>query len=269
MRVALLDSRRRVLATTVAIVLVIVGVTLLVVALQAQKSAPQPPRSAAGTLLESTHPPTRPDSSGPPTPSRSSRPMSPRATGTVSSPHRSPSASRPTATHPVIGPIVPINGPVLAGAVPTQLSIPKIGVTSRIMKLGRLADGSIAVPPLSDPHSPAGWYTGSPSPGQLGPSVLLGHVDSKKYGPGVFYNLGKLRPGDTVNVARADGRVAVFRIDGVVAYPKDKFPTMAVYGNIDHAGLRLITCGGTFNPTSGHYENNTIAYASLASSHRT
>ncbi|MGI8870252.1 MAG: class F sortase [Mycobacteriales bacterium] len=263
-------GRRGVIATSAAVVLVVVGVVLLVVGLQAQESAPEPPRSAAGTLLDSTAAPTGTPSQSPAARSSAAGPA--RATSvpptrTTGKP-RAPTAPKTlAATRPSKPAVPPTKGPILPAATPQRLSIPTIGVSSSIMKLGQQKDGSIAVPPVSDPHSPAGWYTGSPSPGQLGPSVLLGHVDSAKYGPGVFFDLGKLRPGDTVDIARSDGVVGVFRIDGVVSYPKDDFPTLAVYGNIDHAGLRLITCGGTFNPGTGHYESNTVAYASLVSSH--
>ncbi|MEO7126970.1 MAG: sortase, partial [Nakamurella sp.] len=105
------------------------------------------------------------------------------------------------------------------------------------------------------------------TPGSLGPSIILGHIDSRKYGPGIFYHLGNLRPGDTIDVTRKDQTVAVFRVDGVRTYSKDAFPTLEVYGNIDHAGLRLITCGGTFDPSKHSYESNIVAYATLVSSH--
>jgi sortase (surface protein transpeptidase) len=121
---------------------------------------------------------------------------------------------------------------------------------------------------LDDPDSKAGWYTGSPTPGSVGPAVILGHVDSKAYGRGVFYELGRLRPGDTVEVLRRDRTTAVFRIDTVKSFPKAGFPSEVVYGNLDHAGLRLITCGGTFDPAKGSYESNIVAFASLVSSHR-
>ncbi|GGL95987.1 hypothetical protein GCM10011594_14610 [Nakamurella endophytica] len=124
------------------------------------------------------------------------------------------------------------------------------------------------VPSLDDPDSKAGWFHDSPTPGALGPAIVLGHIDSKRYGPGVFYDLGKLQPGDQVQITRKDGTVAVFKIDGVRSYPKNAFPTLQVYGNLDHAGLRLITCGGVFDPDKGSYESNIVAFASLVSSHR-
>ncbi|MGH3097630.1 MAG: class F sortase [Streptosporangiales bacterium] len=152
--------------------------------------------------------------------------------------------------------------PYLPASNPTKIAIPAIDVHAKIMKLGVKKNGSIEVPPFEQ-DSRAGWYKRSPTPGQIGPSVILGHVDSEKYGPAVFFKLGALKKGDRVRVKRADGSVAHFRIDRVVRFPKDEFPTAAVYGSIDHAGLRLITCGGQFNPNRGHYEDNIIAYASF------
>jgi sortase (surface protein transpeptidase) len=108
-----------------------------------------------------------------------------------------------------------------------------------------------------------GWYDRSPTPGQLGPAVLAGHVDWKGK-RGAFYGLRELRPGDTIVVDRADGTVATFRVDRVEAHPKDDFPADEVYGDIDHAGLRLITCGGAFDKETGEYLDNIIAFASLA-----
>jgi hypothetical protein len=156
---------------------------------------------------------------------------------------------------------------VLAAATPTTLSIPSIGVTSDLIQLGLNPDHTAQVPPQT-PKGEAGWLRVSPAPGQLGPAVILGHVDSKKYGPGVFFRLGALKPGATITVARSDGTVAVFTLDRVVSYPKDHFPTLDVYGNTDHAALRLITCGGRFNLSEHSYESNIVAYASLVLSHR-
>jgi sortase (surface protein transpeptidase) len=108
----------------------------------------------------------------------------------------------------------------------------------------------------------------SPEPGQLGPATIIGHVDSAAYGPAVFFRLGALRQRDTISVSRADGIVAVFQVERVVVYPKAEFPTQAVYGNLDHAGLRLITCGGVFNAAQRSYESNIVVFASLVSTHK-
>lgn len=147
----------------------------------------------------------------------------------------------------------------LPASVPVRIQIPALGVTSGIMELGLERDGSMEVPPGA---YPVGWYTGSPTPGELGPAVLAGHVD---WGgePGAFYGLRELLPGDTVVIGRADGTVATFRVDRVEEHPKDDFPTEKVYGDINHAGLRLITCGGAFDEDTGDYVDNVIVFASL------
>lgn len=126
------------------------------------------------------------------------------------------------------------------------------------MRLGLLVDGSLQVPPSG---FPAGWYTGGPTPGQLGPAVIAGHVDW--HGPGVFLRLHELRPGALIVVNRADGSQPTFRVSRVATYPKDRFPTASVYGNLDHAGLRLITCGGSFDSQTGHYRDNIVVFGDL------
>jgi len=171
----------------------------------------------------------------------------------------------PSPTAPATPQPAPTIGPILSRSMPTHVDIPAIGVSSSLIQLGKNADGTVQVPPLTDP-SPAGWYTGSPTPGELGPAVILGHVDTR-VGPSVFYRLGDIRPGDEVSVTRSDGTVAVFTVDSVTQYPKADFPTLKVYGNTDRAELRLITCGGVFNSAIGHYDKNTVVYATLTSSH--
>jgi hypothetical protein len=151
-------------------------------------------------------------------------------------------------------------GPVLVGSPPIALDIPRIGVHSKnIVDLGLAKDGSIEVP---RDYSAPGWFTPGPSPGQFGPAVIAGHVDSKT-GPAVFYRLGELRRGDRVMVTREDGSVASFVIDRVKQYEKDRFPTRAVYGNsTNRAELRLITCGGQYDKQVG-YLSNIVAFAHL------
>jgi len=151
----------------------------------------------------------------------------------------------------------------LARSAPVRLQIARIGVDTTLMDLGLGADGTLNVPPGG---FPAGWYTGGPTPGEMGPAVIAGHVDMK--GPGVFYQLHNLRSGDQVTVTRADGSKPVFRVTRVAQFRKDQFPTKLVYGNIDHPGLRLITCGGAFNSRSGHYEDNLVVFADLLASAR-
>jgi hypothetical protein len=148
----------------------------------------------------------------------------------------------------------------LARSTPVRLRIAAVGVNSGLMDLGLQADGTLQVPPQG---FPAGWYTGGPTPGELGPAVIVGHIDFN--GPGVFYRLHNVKPGDMVIVTRADGSKPAFRVTRVARFPKDQFPTTLVYGNLDHAALRLITCGGPFDSRSGHYEDNIVVFADLVS----
>jgi hypothetical protein len=148
----------------------------------------------------------------------------------------SPSGSSPSAAAPSVPAPTPVEAADLAKYKPVRLQIPAIGVDSPLMDLGLKADGTMEVPPSG---FPAGWYTGAPTPGELGPAIIAGHVDWK--GPGVFYHLRNLKPGDNVSVTREDGSVAAFRVTRVEQFAKDKFPTDLVYGNIGVAGLRLIT----------------------------
>jgi hypothetical protein len=141
--------------------------------------------------------------------------------------------------------------------LPVTLTIPAIGVQTRLIHLGLTAAGALQVPSTT---AVAGWYTGSPRPGAIGPAVIAGHIDSH-VGPGVFFHLSQLRPGDQVFVRRADGTLAVFRVTAVRSYAKDRFPTLAVYGPTPDAELRLITCGGTFDPQLRSYLSNTVVYA--------
>jgi Sortase domain len=144
-------------------------------------------------------------------------------------------------------------------ALPVRLQIPAIDVSTPLVKLGRLPDGSLEVPKDWDT---AGWYDKGPRPGQPGPAVILGHVDSKT-GPAVFYQLRALRPGDTVRVGLADGRTLVFQVQRIQRYPKDEFPTEAVYFPTLNRELRLITCGGEFDYARHSYLDNIVVYATL------
>ena len=151
----------------------------------------------------------------------------------------------------------PSAAPPVAG--PTSLAIPAIGVRTQLVRLGLTASGALQVPPTA---AVAGWYTGSPRPGAIGAAVIAGHIDSAS-GPGVFFRLRLLRPGELVYVRRADGSLAVFRITAVHSYLKARFPTSAVYGPVPDAQLRLITCGGAFDQATGHYLSNIIVFAAL------
>jgi hypothetical protein len=156
-------------------------------------------------------------------------------------------------------------GPSLTRSIPVSVDIPAIGVTSKLLHLGLNADGTVQVPSLVTSASEAAWYEYSATPGQIGASVIEGHVDSH-HGPAVFYRLGALRPGDTIDVTLADGITAIFRVTGVRQYAKSNFPARTIYGATNYAALRLITCGGVFDYATGHYLSSTVVFASLTSS---
>jgi sortase (surface protein transpeptidase) len=142
-------------------------------------------------------------------------------------------------------------------ARPVRLEIPAIGVDAPLIPLGLNADRSLEVP---TDYGDAGWWTGGPRPGERGPAVIAGHVDSKT-GPAVFYRIGDLEPGAAIAVVRRDGTRARFTVVGSERYPKADFPTARVYGRTRGATLRLITCSGVFDRASGHYLDNTVVYA--------
>ncbi|MBY6538458.1 class F sortase [Rhodococcus sp. BP-349] len=144
---------------------------------------------------------------------------------------------------------------------PIRIDVPAIEVSSDLMGLGLQQDGTMEVPPGA---FPAGWYTGSPTPGAMGPSVIAGHVDWNG-APGVFSRLGDLTSDDDVIVTLQDGTTSRFRVTQVEQYPKAEFPTTTVYGDIDHPGLRLITCGGLFDSGAASYDDNIVVYADLIS----
>ncbi len=272
-----LPANARRVPLLIAVILGSIGVLLITLgACSSRPGPPQPAASAAGVIDTTATAATRPGAaagaSGDATPLTSDS-TAPTATTTAAAPVRPEPATGNTVSTQTAPIVIPsftdgAKGLVLQASPPVSLSIPAIGVKSALLVLGLNPDGTVAVPSLTDPDSRAGWYKGSPTPGSVGPAIILGHIDSKQFGPGVFYELGRLQPGQEVDVRRQDGTVAVFKVDGVRSYPKNTFPTKEVYGNIDHAGLRLITCGGTFDPTKSSYESNIVAYASLVSSHK-
>ncbi len=175
--------------------------------------------------------------------------------------------TQPAADSPAAAAAGAVTASPLARSAPVRLLIPSIGVDTSVMRLGLAADGTVQVPPIAA-NAPAGWYDGSPTPGQTGPSVILAHVTVGRYGNGVFLHLSRLRPGDRITARLADGASAVFSVDRVQTVPKAQFPTRAVYGNVDRPELRLITCGGPRNGSGGGYLDNVVVYASLVSSAR-
>lgn len=148
-------------------------------------------------------------------------------------------------------------------SLPGWIDIPSIGAKSTLVPLGLDAQGSIQVPPVDKPQQ-AGWYKYSPVPGQVGPAVIIGHIDGD-HQEGIFWRLHEIKPGATISVGRQDGTTVTFTVTSVDQVQKSAFPTSAVYGNTSNPQLRLITCGGAFDATTGHYLDNVIVYASATS----
>ncbi|MCM1939462.1 class F sortase [Streptomyces sp. G3] len=149
----------------------------------------------------------------------------------------------------------------LARSVPVALRIPALGVDTPVMDLGLASDGTVEVPPVTDDDR-AGWYRHSPTPGQVGPSVILGHVTVGRYGDGVFRHLARLHRGDRIEARLRNGTAAEFAVTAVRTVAKADFPTDDVYGDVAGPELRLITCGG---PRDGEeYRDNVIVFAELS-----
>ena len=179
-------------------------------------------------------------------------------TGCGGAPEQAPALpATPTTTADAAAPDV--TGGVLGESRPVRLSIPSLEMETGLVDLGLQADGSMEIP---DDGATAGWYENSPTPGELGPAVLAAHVDWRGE-RGVFYDLRRMEPGDEVTVERTDGSAATFAVTRVAQYAKDAFPTEEVYGDVDSAQLRLITCGGDVDTTGGSYRDNIVVYAEL------
>ncbi|MET9523061.1 class F sortase [Streptomyces coeruleorubidus] len=149
----------------------------------------------------------------------------------------------------------------LARSVPVRLLVPAIGVDTPVIRLGLAPDGTVRVPPVTADDR-AGWYRHSPTPGQRGPSVILGHVSVGAYGDGVFRHLTRLRRGDRIVARLENGTAAEFAVTAVRTVPRTRFPVDDVYGNVDRPELRLITCGGA--RTGDGYADNVIVFAALS-----
>jgi sortase family protein len=180
------------------------------------------------------------------------------------SPHVASPRTGTRSRHPAGGGIPdPIAKRVLPASRPVSIAIPRLRIRSDLVRLGVDSHGAMEVP--SDPAE-AGWYDLGPTPGELGPAVIAGHVTWNLV-PAVFFRLGDLHPGDRLRVVRRDGVTGIFEVRAVRRFPKVRFPTKAVFGTIDYAGLRLITCGGTYDASTHRYLDNIVVFARLVASH--
>ncbi|MFH8930464.1 class F sortase [Streptomyces pristinaespiralis] len=182
----------------------------------------------------------------------------------VPAPSRTPEAPRsprPAAPSPAATPPEAARGALELPPSPArQLAIPAIMIESPVMGLGLDGKGRLTAPPVDNPRL-VGWYEKGPAPGEKGTALVVGHRDTKT-GPAIFLNLNALKPGDKVNIARADRRTAVFTVDKVRTYTKEAFPDAEVYGHTGRPELRLLTCGGSFDKKTG-YSANVVVFAHL------
>lgn len=172
-----------------------------------------------------------------------------------------PVAAAPTTTHPQQSPATVARSTLVVStpSPPSHLWIPRLGVSVALGTLGTNPDGTVEVPSTADQ---AGWFRLGPFPGQVGSAVVLGHVDSWQ-GPGVFFGLRTLVPGDRIEVSLASGVVAQFAVTAVDTYTKQAFPARDVYASHGVSALQLVTCGGVFDQATRSYLSNVVVYSTL------
>ncbi|MEU9389509.1 class F sortase [Streptomyces sp. NPDC048324] len=159
----------------------------------------------------------------------------------------------------------PAPAPALPASPPERIRIPSIRVDAPLMGLGLTRSGSLDVPPAAKKNL-AGWYEAGTAPGERGTAIVAGHVDNAD-GPAVFYDLGAVKKGSAIDIARRDGSVARFTVDAVEVYKASDFPDQKVYGAADRPELRVITCGGGYSRSTG-YQGNVVVFAHLTGGHR-
>jgi LPXTG-site transpeptidase (sortase) family protein len=159
----------------------------------------------------------------------------------------------------VPGPQTDANSQTTPTADPVNLNIPSLNISAPFIHLGLNADHTLEVPKTA---TDVGWFIHGAKPGDIGPAVVVGHLDSPK-GPAVFANLKNIKAGDLITINRVDSTSVQYKVDSISKFSQDNFPTEAVYGTINYAGLRLITCAGTYNKAQGHYSDNLVVFATL------
>lgn len=271
-------GRGRTLTLAASAVLVALGVIVLVWAVLSQQGDPPTPDGSAGLstiqqdaeIQQDTEPGpdagagTEPTSAPPETPApdaatatRGVDAATETAPGRAAPEPAEPAAPEPAEAEPAMQALPP--------SEPVSIDIPGIDVTSDLHPLGLNEDGTLAVP-SGELYDQAAWYDGSPTPGEVGPSVIEGHVTSQGSVPSVFFELGAMEVGDLVEVDREDGTTATFEVYAIDSFPKDDFPKVAVYGNTDVPELRLITCGGEYDPEARAHVDNIVVFARMVPS---
>ena len=243
-------------ALAVTAVLLVVGVVALVMGTRGTPGSPQPAadRADGGVSVSAPPFPTDQPSASPGqggTPTVGSRAGSPSPSATA---NKNTGKNTDKNTDKATGGGITT---FLEASEPTSIEIPSIGVRSNhFVPLTIQGDGTISVPGTAQE---VGIYDAGPTPGQLGPSVLAAHVDTPSGVPGIFYDLGKVRAGDVVKVARQDGSRLTFAVDRVAAYRKSQFPTELVYkGDFTKSEIRLVTCGGPTDDRNEYRDNDVV-----------
>lgn len=247
-------GRGRTFAFAASVALLLLGAVILVWVLSTQLGNPPVPDGSAG--LSQTQ------ESATPAPDQAAQAAPPdTAAGTQDASDAGTTTAQPKQPEAVAAPAEP-QIEALPRSAPVSIDIPSIDVTSKLHPLGLNDDGTLKVP-SGELYEQAAWYDGSPTPGELGPSVIEGHVTSQGSIPSIFFELGALGRGDTVQVTREDGSVATFEVYATDSFPKDDFPKVAVYGNTDVPELRLITCGGEYDPDARAHVDNIVVFAKM------
>ena len=242
-------GRRGVLLTALAVSAVLVGVVLLAVGIGTQRpDPPSPPAATSGSE------PTQESSDEPDAAASEETSGADQETATSDADASAEESAPAEPAEPEVAALEP--------SEPVEVRLPSIGVTSPLHPLGLADDGTLEVP-SGDRYHEAAWYDGSPTPGELGPTVIEGHVTGAGGVESIFFELGALRPGDTAEVEREDGQTVTFEVYRVEQFAKDAFPTVDVYGPTDVPELRLITCGGEFDEEEQSHEDNTVVYARM------
>ena len=251
------QGRRGVLLTALAVLAVLVGVVVIAVGVATQRPDPPSPPAAtsAAEPTEATGGPEgeQPDEAGSDDPADDGQSAT-SAPGSSAQDEGQDGQETEQPAEPEVAALDP--------SEPVEVRIPSIDVVSPLHPLGLAEDGTLEVP-SGDRYDEAAWYDGSPTPGEVGPTVIEGHVTGAGGVESVFFDLGALRAGDTAEVEREDGRTVTFEVYRVDQFAKDAFPTVDVYGPTDSPELRLITCGGEFDEAEQSHEDNTVVYARM------
>ncbi|MGB3256610.1 MAG: class F sortase [Ornithinimicrobium sp.] len=246
-------GRGHVIVPAVSLLLLLLGVAALTFVVMSQQADPPTPASNATSpsVIEASEPDSAVTTAPPAGPSESSG-RSDEASATLPQPQAEAVTTAEAAPAPLS----------LEPSEPVAVRISSSDISSELHPLGLTEDGALDVP-SGNLYNEAAWYDGSPTPGEIGPAVIEGHVTSQGSTPSVFFELGSVAVGDEIEVDRKDGSTATFEVYDTGSFPKDDFPSLAVYGRTNHAELRVITCGGDYSAEQRRHVDNVVVFARL------